>query len=142
MADQKYQVLIVGGGTAGITVGARLRNLPDPPEVAIIEPSSKHYYQPLWTLVGGGVFPREESVRDEADYIPPGATWIQDKVVAFQPEDNTVTLASGDVVGYDYLVVAAGIQIDWDAIPGLKESVGKPGTGVCSNYSYETVQST
>ena len=110
MADQKYQVLIVGGGTAGITVGARLRNLPDPPEVAIIEPSSKHYYQPLWTLVGGGVFPREESVRDEADYIPPGATWIQDKVVAFQPEDNTVTLASGDVVGYDYLVVAAGIQ--------------------------------
>lgn len=43
---------------------------------------------------------------------------------------------------YDYLVVAAGIQINWGAIPGLKESVGKPGTGVCSNYSYDTVGST
>nr|WP_243665028.1 FAD/NAD(P)-binding oxidoreductase [Rhodothermus marinus] len=59
-------MVIVGGGTAGITVAARLRRAKNPPEVAIIEPSTKHYYQPLWTLVGAGVFPPEASVRDEA----------------------------------------------------------------------------
>ncbi len=137
-----YQVLVVGGGTGGISVAARLRNEPNPPEVAIIEPSEKHYYQPIWTLVGGGVFPKEISQRDEADFIPDGATWIQDAVESFDPKNNRVTTKDGREIGYDYLVVAAGIQIDWDAIPGLASAVGKPDTGVCSNYSYGTVEST
>lgn len=137
-----HQVVIVGGGSAGLTVAARLRSQAHPPEVAVIEPSSKHYYQPIWTLVGGGVFPKEISERDEADFIPPGATWIQDAVASFDPDNNALTTRGGDTITYDFLVVAAGIQIDWDKIPGLKESVGKPGTGVCSNYSYRTVEST
>ena len=137
-----YQVLVVGGGTGGISVAARLRNEPNAPEVAIIEPSEKHYYQPIWTLVGGGVFPKEVSERDEADFIPEGATWIQDAVESFDPKNNRVTTKDGREIGYDYLVVAAGIQIDWDAIPGLAAAVGKPDTGVCSNYSYRTVEST
>ncbi len=137
-----FQILIVGGGTAGLTVGAMLRNQPNPPEVAIVEPSEKHYYQPIWTLVGAGLFDKSISERAEADYIPPGATWIKDRVATFDPDNNAVTLAGGESHTYDVLVVAAGIQVDWDRIPGLKESVGKPGTGVCSNYAYETVEST
>ncbi len=137
-----YEVLIVGGGSGGITAGAWLRNEPEPLTVGIIEPSTKHYYQPLWTLVGGGVFPKEVTEREEGDLIPPGADWIQDYVERFDPDNNQVTLRSGKTIGYDNLIVAAGIQLDWDAIPGLAESVGKPGTGVCSNYSYETVDST
>lgn len=137
-----HEVLIVGGGTAGITVAAMLRNKPDAPEVTIIEPSEKHYYQPIWTLVGAGVFPREISERNEAEFIPPGVTWIKDYVDTFQPEQNAVTLRSGEQHTYDYLVVAPGIQIDWDKIPGLKEGLAKAGSGVCSNYSYDTVNST
>ncbi|RMG56396.1 MAG: NAD(P)/FAD-dependent oxidoreductase [Bacteroidetes bacterium] len=137
-----YQVLIVGGGSAGITIAAMLCNQDKAPQVAIIEPSAKHYYQPIWTLVGGGVFDKEVSARDTADYIPSGATWIQDYVESFDPDNNSLSLKGGEAVTYDYLVVAACIQIDWGKIPGLKESVGKPGTGVCSNYSYETVGST
>jgi sulfide:quinone oxidoreductase len=137
-----HEVVVVGGGSAGLAVAAQLLNQKHAPEVAIIEPSEKHYYQPIWTLVGAGVFPKETSIRDQKDYIPLGATWIQDKVASFDPENNSVSLEGGEAVTYDYLVVAAGIQINWDAIPGLKESVGKPGTGVCSNYSYDTVDST
>jgi sulfide:quinone oxidoreductase len=137
-----HEVLIVGGGSAGLSVGAMLRNQPNPPEVTIIDPSEKHYYQPIWTLVGAGVFPKEMSERQEADYIPPGAKWIKEAVATFDPDHNALTLANGESHTYDILVVAAGIQIDWDRIPGLKESVGKAGTGVCSNYSYETVDST
>lgn len=137
---EHYQVVVIGGGTGGLTIAARLCNLSAPPSVAIIEPSEKHYYQPLWTLVGGGVFTREETERDEADYIPLGATWVKDAVATFAPDENYVVTAGGKKIYYDYLVVAAGIKLLWDGIKGLKESVGK--NGVCSNYSYETVNST
>ncbi len=137
-----YQVLIIGGGTAGLTVASKLASLSNAPEMGLIEPSDKHYYQPLWTLVGAGVFNREETERNEADLIPYGVDWIQDRVDSFDPDNNSVTISNGSTVSYDYLVVTAGIQIDWEAIPGLKESVGKPGTGVSSNYSYGTVNAT
>lgn len=137
-----YEVLVIGGGSGGLTVAAQLRNREDAPQVAIIEPSDKHYYQPLWTLVGGGIVSREESERNEADFIPPGVTWIRERVATIDPEAHTVTTEEGQTVHYEQLVVAAGIQIDWDKIPGLKESVGRPGTGVVSNYSFDTVDST
>lgn len=135
-----YQVVIVGGGTAGITVAAQLSRSITPPEIAIIEPSEKHYYQPIWTLVGAGVFPREISERDTKDVIPSGVVWIKDRVVCFDPGNNNLTTETGKTVGYQYLIVAAGIQLDWGKIPGLQESIGK--NGVCSNYSYQTVNST
>lgn len=139
---EKYQVLIVGGGTAGVSVAARLFN--DFPErdwdMAIIDPSEKHYYQPLWTLVGAGVFKKEESERNQADVFPSQVEWIKKAVKDFDPEANKVRLADDSTVGYDYLIVAAGIQINWSAIKGLPESLGKD--GVCSNYSYEHVDKT
>jgi len=140
--QDKHQILVVGGGTGGLTVASQLLNRDDAPEVAVIEPSDAHYYQPLWTLVGGGVFPKEESERPMAEVMPHGATWIQDAAASFDPENNTVTTQNGDTYGYDYLVMAAGIQIDWDGIPGLADAVGQPGTGVVSNYSYDTCETT
>ncbi len=140
MTKSHYQVVIAGGGTAGLTVAAQLMDQPNPPEIALIEPATVHYYQPLWTLVGGGVFPREQSARPEADYIPPGVTWIKEKVTAFDPDNNSLTLSNGETITYDFLVVALGIQIDWGKIKGLPETLGK--NGVCSNYSYDTVEYT
>lgn len=138
--QQHHKIVIVGGGTGGITVAARLARALQAPDIAIIEPSDKHYYQPLWTLVGGGEATKETTVRAEADYIPAGATWIRDAVAEFQPEQNLVITAGGRSVHYDYLVVAPGIQLDWDKIEGLPAALGHD--GVCSNYSYETVDST
>jgi sulfide:quinone oxidoreductase len=134
-------VVIVGGGTAGITVAARLLQETRDIRVSIIEPGDKHYYQPLWTLVGGGVFPREESMREEADYIPPGASWIREAVATFQPDEHSLQTASGTRISYDVLVVCAGIQLNWEAIKGLKRDLIGSG-GICSNYSYETVEAT
>jgi sulfide:quinone oxidoreductase len=140
-SDHKhYQVLIVGGGTAGITVAARLRRRNKRLSIAIVEPSTKHYYQPLWTLVGAGVFPKEQSERDEAAFIPPDVDWIRDSVATFEPAENRAILSSGAVVRYDQLVVALGIQIDWHKIAGLEESLGRG--GVCSNYAYRYVDYT
>ncbi|CDP89082.1 MULTISPECIES: NAD(P)/FAD-dependent oxidoreductase [Mycolicibacterium] len=130
----KHEVLIVGGGTAGITVAARLlrKHYTD---VAIIEPSDKHYYQPLWTLVGGGQATAAETERAEAAVMPRGATWIKNAVTAVDPDANTVTCADGTTYGYDVLVVAPGIQLDWHRIEGLTETLGKD--GVSSNYRFD-----
>ena len=135
-----YQILILGGGTAGITVAAQLRRKLKNCDLAIVEPSEKHYYQPLWTLVGAGVFPKEQSERAESAFIPQGATWIQDHVAELQPEQNSVVTRSGRRLTYDFLVIALGIQIDWSKIPGLKEGIGSQ--QICSNYSYEHVDYT
>ncbi|MBX6312788.1 MAG: NAD(P)/FAD-dependent oxidoreductase [Isosphaeraceae bacterium] len=135
-----HRIVIVGGGTAGITVASRLTRRLQRADIAIIEPSEKHYYQPLWTLVGGGVFPKQASERDEADFIPERATWVRDAATEFRPDANTVLTRDGTAIGYEYLVVAPGIQIDWDKIEGLQESIGSH--GICSNYAYHTVDYT
>lgn len=135
------RIVVVGGGAAGLTVSAQLLNINPDFDVTIIEPSDKHYYQPLWTLVGGGIFPREESERSEADYIPRGAKWVKDFVESFDPDRNTVQTRGGESIGYDFLVVCPGLQLNWTAIKGLsKEIVGSH--GICSNYSYDTVETT
>lgn len=140
--EEKYQIVIVGAGTAGISVAARLyHDFPDREwQIAIIDPSEKHYYQPLWTLVGAGIFKKEESERNQVDLIPSRAKWIKKAVRNFDPENNQIQLDDGSSVSYEYLIVAAGIQINWGAIKGLKETIGK--NGVCSNYSYEHVSKT
>jgi sulfide:quinone oxidoreductase len=135
-----HKILIIGGGTAGITVAARLARRIPSSGIGLIEPSDKHYYQPLWTLVGGGIFPKKRSEREEAGLIPKGVTWIRDAVTSFQPEANCVTTRDGKLISYDWLIVAPGIQVNWGKLPGLKESIGT--RSVCSNYSYEHVDYT
>ncbi|MFN5422993.1 MAG: FAD/NAD(P)-binding oxidoreductase [bacterium] len=130
-----YQIIVVGGGNAGISVSAQLLNKDRSLDIAIIEPSSKHYYQPAWSLVGAGIFNKENTVRDEASVIPKKAFWIKNAVKGFIPDENKVELTTGESLTYDYLIVAAGIQLNWNEIKGLKESLGK--NGVCSNYDFK-----
>jgi sulfide:quinone oxidoreductase len=130
-----YQILIVGGGNAGISVAAQLLLKNNKLEIGIIDPSEKHYYQPAWTLVGGGVFDIAKTERSEQSVIPNGAKWIKEKVKSFSPENNTVILDKDEKLTYDYLVVAPGIQLNWKDVKGLEESIGK--NGVTSNYSFK-----
>ncbi len=127
-----HQVLVIGGGNAGLSVASKLLLKDSSLKIGIIEPSEKHYYQPAWTLVGGGTFDVNDTIRNEKDFIPSGTTWIKDAVASFEPEQNQITCKSGDKHTYDYLVVAPGIQLDWHKIKGLKETLGK--NGVTTNY--------
>ncbi|HAR3071422.1 type II sulfide:quinone oxidoreductase Sqr [Staphylococcus aureus] len=140
--NKHYQIVIIGGGTAGVTVASRLlrknQNLKE--KIAIIDPADHHYYQPLWTLVGAGVSSLKSSRKDMESVIPEGANWIKQAVSSFQPENNSVILGDNTVVYYDFLVVAPGLQINWSSIKGLKENIGK--NGVCSNYSPDYVNET
>ena len=135
--NNNNKIVIVGGGTAGIGVAAMLQREGISRNVTIIEPKSVHYYQPLWTLVGGGVKSNDGSVKPMKEVVPANTEWRQRAVTTFQPDQNKVTLDDGSSVEYDYLVVAAGIQIDWGAIPGLIDGLEQPGSGVCSVYDFK-----
>lgn len=137
-----YSIAIVGGGSAGISVASRLLRASHglKHRIVIIDPAKKHYYQPLWTLVGGGAAKKESTERNMEHVIPEGVDWLQERVDFFSPNENSLSTESGSRISYEYLVVAAGIQIQWDGIKGLKEAIGK--NGVCSNYSYEYVDYT
>ena len=128
-----YQILIIGGGTAGIMVASQLIRQKKVKDVAIIEPSDIHYYQPAWTLVGAGTFDYDKTERPMASVIPKDATWIKDKATGFDPDNNTVHTANKGNITYDYLVVAPGLTYDYRLVPGLGEAIDKG--VVCSNYT-------
>ncbi|MDJ0770944.1 MAG: FAD/NAD(P)-binding oxidoreductase [Ilumatobacter sp.] len=125
-----HRVVIVGGGAAGISVAARLRRKID--DIVIIEPSDKHWYHPLWTLVGAGHATIEQTERTEASVIPKGVHWVKEAATAFDPDNNTVETSGGQRIEYDVLIVCPGIQLDWDRIPGLTDTIGE--NGVSCNY--------
>lgn len=135
----KHQVLIIGGGTAGITVAARLLRTGFT-DVAVMEPSDKHYYQPMWTLVGGGQASAASTERPESSVMPKDARWIRKSAAAVDPAANAVTCSDGAVYGYDVLVVCPGIQLDWDKTEGLTDALGR--NGVSSNYRYDLAPKT
>ena len=140
MSQKHHTVLIVGGGAAGVSLANNMHRKNAEIDIAIIEPSEKHYYQPGFTIIGGGAYTLKKATRNEADLINPSVTWIKDYADTFQPDNNSVTLRTGDTLTYDYLVVCPGLQLDWDKIKGLKETLNK--NGVCSNYSPDTVEYT
>ena len=129
------EIVIIGGGTSGIGTAAQLTNLGQK-KITIIDSAKDHFFQPLWTLVGGGISDVKDSARPMATVIPKGVEWIQDDATTIIPESNDIVLASGRRVKYDYLVVAAGMTLDWDRVHGLNEAISQPSSGVISIYDY------
>jgi len=134
-ADASFDVVIVGGGAAGISVAASLRARDSDLNVAIIDPADVHYYQPGWTMVGGGIFQAQDTAKTMGSLIPQDVHWLKSAVAAFEPKDNAVILDGCRVVRYKRLVVCPGLKLDWHRIDGLVETLGK--NGVTSNYRYD-----
>lgn len=134
-ADLFHSVVVIGGGAGGIAVAASLKARKPDLDIALIEPADVHYYQPGWTMVGGGIFSPAVTARTMASLIPTGVCWIKDAVAAFEPDRNTVILEGHQTVRYDRLVVAPGLTLDWAGVAGLTETLGR--NGVTSNYRYD-----
>lgn len=134
-ADASHDIVIVGGGAAGIAAASSLLARHSSLDIAIIDPADTHYYQPGWTLVGGGVFDASITVNTMASVIPRGVKWIKAAVTAFEPKDDAVVLEGCRVVKYKRLIVCPGIKLDWNKIEGLTATLGR--NGVTSNYRYD-----
>lgn len=136
-AQLHHEVVVIGGGNAGLSVAGRLRRY-GVDDVAVIEPREHHRYQPMFSHVAGGTASASVATRPQRAVTPKGVTWIQDRVRSIDPVAKTVTLESGTAVEYYQLIVAPGIQQDWDAVPGLTEAMASP-VGI-SNYTFEYAQ--
>ncbi len=130
-----FDVVIVGGGSAGIATASSLLRRRPSLSIAVVEPAATHDYQPGWTMVGAGVFAPEVTRHSMADVMPDRVTWIKQAAAGFAPDSNEVVLADGSAVRYRVLVAAPGLKLDWNGIPGLSEALGK--NGVTSNYRYD-----
>ena len=133
--DAHYDVVIVGAGAGGISVAASLKARKSGLSVAVIDPSDVHYYQPGWTMVGGGIFEPKQTSKTMGSLIPRGVKWIKAAVAAFEPQKNAVIIEGCRVIKYDRLVVCPGLKLDWAAIEGLEDTLGR--NGVTSNYRYD-----
>ena len=133
--DAHYDVVIVGAGAGGISVAASLKARKSCLSVAVIDPSDVHYYQPGWTMVGGGIFEPKQTSKTMGSLIPRGVKWIKAAVAAFEPQKNAVIIEGCRVIKYDRLVVCPGLKLDWAAIEGLEDTLGR--NGVTSNYRYD-----
>ena len=128
-----YDVLVIGGGTAGIMVAAQLKKADQNISIGILDPSEKHYYQPAWTLVGANTYDFDKTVRDQKDFIPKGVDWIKEAATAIDPDAKQVTSSSGKTFDYKILAVCPGLVMRPDMVGGLEESLDKG--VVCSNYT-------
>ncbi|WP_137702815.1 bifunctional protein tyrosine phosphatase family protein/NAD(P)/FAD-dependent oxidoreductase [Marimonas lutisalis] len=133
--DAHYDVVIVGAGAGGVAVAASLKSRKSDLDIAIIDPAGTHYYQPGWTMVGGGLLDASTTAKSMGKLIPAGVHWIKSAVAAFEPKDNAVILDGCRVVKYKRLIVCPGLKLDWRAIEGLEETLGR--NGVTSNYRYD-----
>ncbi len=132
LKSQQHQVVVIGAGAAGTSVAASLLRQRPSLDVAIVEPSDIHYYQPAFTLVGGGAYSLAKTARPQAQTLPVNARWVRSAVAEIKPDANTLVLSDGRLLQYDILVVTPGLKLDWDKVDGLKETLGR--NGVCSNY--------
>jgi sulfide:quinone oxidoreductase len=131
-AGHKHQVVVIGAGAAGTSVAASLLRQSPELDIAIVEPSDVHYYQPAFTLVGGGAYSLAKAARPQASTLPEKARWIRAAATKLDPDNNQIQLSDGRNLAYDILVVTPGLKLDWDKVTGLRETLGR--NGVCSNY--------
>jgi sulfide:quinone oxidoreductase len=132
---EHHDIVIVGGGAGGIAVAASMLARTSGLDIAIIEPAEVHYYQPGWTLVGGGVFTAADTRKQMSSLIPHGVRWIKAAVAGFDPGNKAVILEGCRPLTYKKLVVAPGLKLNWGGVEGLEATLGK--NGVTSNYRYD-----
>ncbi len=133
--DASFSLVIIGAGAAGIAAASSVKARKPDLDIAIIDPADVHYYQPGWTMVGGGIFAASETARTMGSLIPRGVHWIKSAVAAFEPANNAIILDGCRVVKYDRLIVCPGLKLDWEQVEGLEETLGR--NGVTSNYRYD-----
>ncbi|HBK4792622.1 TPA: NAD(P)/FAD-dependent oxidoreductase [Serratia marcescens] len=138
--NTQKSVVVIGGGSSGIGIAASIRKRIKDIDITVVEPNDCHYYQPAWTLVGGGLFDINKTRRSLRAVLPAGTAWVQDSVVRVEPSQKYIETRQGQKINYDFLIVACGLVLRWDKIEGLEDTLGL--NGVTSNYRFDLAEYT
>ncbi|NHB75972.1 NAD(P)/FAD-dependent oxidoreductase [Rhodobacter calidifons] len=126
----KARIVIIGAGAAGTAIANRLVERLDGATITIVDPRAEHLYQPGLSLVAAGLKPASYTVSKTTDWLPRGVTLLPEAAAAIDPVAKTVATTGGSKLDYDFLVVAPGLVLDHDAIPGFSlDMVGQNGIG-------------
>ena len=137
--DVKGRVLIIGGGAAGCSMAARLARRIKNPDITIVDPSDRQFYQPGFTFIAAGIFRPDEVWIPQNDCIPQGVKWKKDTIVALDPVRREARTSKGEKIAYDYLVLCPGLQLDWDQVEGISQETLGQGNAH-SIYDFEGAQ--
>ncbi|PID62899.1 MAG: pyridine nucleotide-disulfide oxidoreductase [Gammaproteobacteria bacterium] len=131
VSNEKVHIVILGCGLAGLASAHRLRNNLPNAKITLIDAKIEHNYQPGYTLVATGVWTDLSKVKAKnADLLPKDIQWIQSQAKVINPDNQTVEMADGKTVKYDYLVVATGLDLRYDLIEGFDvNALGQKGLG-------------
>lgn len=140
-SNAKGKIVIIGGGAAGISMAARLKRWLNDPDITLIDPSDRQYYQPGFTLIASGVYKPEDVWKRQEDCMPSGINWVKDSVVAVDPVWNQVTTRSNGKIPYDFLVLTPGLQLNWEKVEGMSYETLGQGNAHCI-YDFEGAQKT
>lgn len=140
-SNAKGKIVIIGGGAAGISMASRLKHWLDTPDITLIDPSDRQFYQPGFTLIASGVYKPEEVWKKQEDCMPDGIKWIKDSVIAVDPVMNQVTTDNYGKIPYDFLVLTPGLQINWEKVEGITHNTLGEGNAHCI-YDFEGAQKT
>ena len=140
-SSAKGKIVIIGGGAAGISMAARLKHWLDEPDITLIDPSDRQFYQPGFTLIASGVYQPEDVWKKQEDCMPSGIKWIKDSVAAVDPVWNQVTTKSNGKIPYDFLVLTPGLQCNWEKVEGITHDTLGQGNAN-SIYDFEGAQKT
>ncbi len=136
-STSRARVVIAGAGAAGLALASRLRRQMENATIILIDGKKAHHFQPGYTLVGAGLWRPEDVTEANAAYVPVGVEWIEQAVAEFDPAANAVITASGQRVPYDFLFVATGLKLDYQAVEGMDAGlIGKE--GITSIYAGPT----
>ncbi|MEJ5202953.1 MAG: FAD-dependent oxidoreductase, partial [Anaerolineales bacterium] len=115
------KLLILGAGTAGTMVANRLNRMLNMNEwqITLVDQDPLHHYQAGYLFIPFGTYGRDDVIQPKAKYIPSRARLIQSKLESIEPDHNRVRLTNGDVLDYDYLIIATGTDIHPEETPGL-----------------------
>ena len=133
-SDSRARVVIAGAGAAGLALASRLRRAMPNATITIIDAKKEHHFQPGFTLVGAGVWCPAQVTERNVDYMPQGVEWVEAAVAEFDPEANAVVTSTGQRIDYDFLMVATGLKLNYEAIEGMDVSlIGRE--GIASIYA-------
>lgn len=140
-SNAKGKIVIIGGGAAGISMASRLKHWLNEPDITLIDPSDRQFYQPGFTLIASGVYQPDDVWKKQEDCMPSGIKWVKDSVAAVDPVWNQVTTVNNGKIPYDFLVLTPGLQINWEKVEGITHDTLGEGNAHCI-YDFVGAQKT
>lgn len=116
------KIAIIGAGLGGITLSASLiKEMPNA-KITLFDKDEDFYYQPGFTLIAAGIYNLSDVAYKKSELINEKVEWKKEHIAQILPESNQIISQNDKSYEYDILVIATGVEYDFNAVEGLSEA--------------------